>query len=141
MPPCGVCTHACVCTLMPCGDVTQLTQIRWVSASLNARRGRARARRCGSDNPMMPQRAGADRRETSAQRKEHVGQRREQQIGPTYSRWLQLVQHLNRGKALRWELLYIFKRRNFSQFTDCLPSSIFDSTSITKLLKDTEYLS
>lgn len=69
---CGMCTHAYACTLMPCGNVTHLTQIRWLSAWLNAGRGWAEPHTCGSDNPMMPQRTSA------AQKVAHVGSQHEQ---------------------------------------------------------------
>lgn len=85
-------------TMMPCGHVTQLTQIRWVSASLNARQGRVQAHRCGSDNPMMLKRTVLIAVNISAE-VEHAGQRQEQQTGATYSRCFPLLQHLNRGKS------------------------------------------
>lgn len=136
MPPRGVCTHACVCTLMPCGDVTQLTQIRWLSASLNARRGWARASRCGSDNPMMPQRTGADRREHQRRERSMLGQRQEQQIGPTFSRWLQIVQHLNRGEASRCLIHFLKEKTSASSPTVC-HQAIFDSWKTPSTFFDT----
>lgn len=103
MPPRGVRTHACVCTLMPCGDASRLTQIRRVSASLNARR----AQMWVTQSHDAPE----SRRWslwTSAQRVERVGQWPEQQVGPTYSQCLQLFQHLNRGNVSRLELFKLF---------------------------------